>query len=127
MTLPPDLSRHQYFLEKILIVARLRENDYLPLAEAACKLFALEESPDECSRIAGGLSQLLQDTIHPVTTIEPIKPSRTAILDISVGPDGSPYLLFPDDLLDDLGWDEGDQVLWIDNGDGSFTLKKRSA
>lgn len=119
MALHPD-----NFLEKVLIVARLRENDYLPLAEAARQFFALEESPEECSRIAGGLSKLLQDTIHPVTTITPAKPA--GIIDVSVGPDGSPYLLFPDDLLEDLGWGEGDQIVWIDNKDGSFTLKKRT-
>lgn len=34
------------------------------------------------------------------------------------------FICFPDDLLDAANLKEGDQVLWIDNGDGSFTIKK---
>jgi bifunctional DNA-binding transcriptional regulator/antitoxin component of YhaV-PrlF toxin-antitoxin module len=30
----------------------------------------------------------------------------------------------PDDVLGDLGWTEGDTVEWIDNGDGSVTVRK---
>ena len=30
----------------------------------------------------------------------------------------------PDDVLEDLGWTEGDTVEWIDNGDGSVTVRK---
>lgn len=30
------------------------------------------------------------------------------------------------DLCDQLGWKEGDTVEWIDNKDGSWTLKKTS-
>lgn len=33
-------------------------------------------------------------------------------------------LTFPDELMDSLGWKEGDTLEWIDNQDGSFTLKK---
>ena len=34
------------------------------------------------------------------------------------------YIEFPDKLLQDLNWRTGDKINWIDNGDGSFTLKK---
>lgn len=34
------------------------------------------------------------------------------------------YVEFPDDLLDAANLKEGDLVEWIDNNDGSFTLKK---
>ena len=37
---------------------------------------------------------------------------------------GDCYVQFPDDLLEASNLQEGDQVQWIDNGDGSFTLKK---
>jgi len=37
---------------------------------------------------------------------------------------GECYVNFPDDLLEAANLQEGDQVQWIDNGDGSFTLKK---
>jgi hypothetical protein len=31
---------------------------------------------------------------------------------------------FPDDLMEQANWQEGDTLEWIDNDDGSFTLKK---
>jgi hypothetical protein len=34
------------------------------------------------------------------------------------------YVLFPDDLLEAADLKEGDQVDWIDNGDGSWIMKK---
>jgi bifunctional DNA-binding transcriptional regulator/antitoxin component of YhaV-PrlF toxin-antitoxin module len=33
-------------------------------------------------------------------------------------------LTFPDDLLDQLGWKEGDEINFIDQKDGSFALEK---
>ena len=33
-------------------------------------------------------------------------------------------LTFPEDLLEQSGWKAGDVLNWIDNGNGSFTLKK---
>jgi len=30
----------------------------------------------------------------------------------------------PDEILGDLGWVEGDTIEWIDNGDGSVTVRK---
>ena len=33
-------------------------------------------------------------------------------------------LTLPDDLLEITGWEEGDELEWTDQGDGSFTLKK---
>lgn len=41
---------------------------------------------------------------------------------VPVDEDG--ILTFPDELMDKLGWKEGDTLEWIDNQDGSFTLKK---
>lgn len=37
---------------------------------------------------------------------------------------GDLLLQFPPDLLVNLGWKEGDTIEWIDNGDGSWSLKK---
>ena len=34
------------------------------------------------------------------------------------------YVAFPDDLLDAANLKEGDQVEWVDNGDGSYLLRK---
>jgi hypothetical protein len=33
-------------------------------------------------------------------------------------------ITFPEDLIEKVGWKEGDTLNWKDNGDGSFTLKK---
>ena len=41
--------------------------------------------------------------------------------------DGSGDLIlpFPDDLLEAAGWKEGDVLEWIDNKNGSWTLRKK--
>ena len=40
------------------------------------------------------------------------------------GPSGEYFICFPDDLLEAANLKEGDQINWVDNGDGSFTLSK---
>ena len=35
---------------------------------------------------------------------------------------GELYLQFSDDMLAHLGWHAGDELAWIDNGDGTWTL-----
>lgn len=40
------------------------------------------------------------------------------------GPSGEYFVSFPDDLLEAANLKENDQVQWVDNGDGSYTLKK---
>jgi len=40
-------------------------------------------------------------------------------------PDTQDYFItFTDEMLEGLGWEEGTMVEWVDNGDGSWTLKK---
>ena len=39
--------------------------------------------------------------------------------------DGGLILPFPKELLDSMEWEEGDQLLWDDNGDGTFTLSRK--
>ena len=34
------------------------------------------------------------------------------------------FITLPDDLLDQTGWKENDDLNWDDNGDGTFTLTK---
>ncbi len=43
---------------------------------------------------------------------------------VEITPDGEYLITFPDDLVDKVGWEEGDTLEWIDNNDGSFSLKK---
>lgn len=40
------------------------------------------------------------------------------------GPSGEYFITFPDDLQQVSGIHEGDEVQWIDNKDGSYTLRK---
>jgi len=35
------------------------------------------------------------------------------------------FITLPQDMLEYTGWIEGDVLHWIDNGDGSFTMKKQ--
>lgn len=37
------------------------------------------------------------------------------------------YLEFPPDAINQVGWDEGDTIVWEDNKDGSFTLTKKES
>lgn len=38
---------------------------------------------------------------------------------------GELILPLPKDLLDLQGWQEGDELEWTDNGDGSWSLSKK--
>lgn len=38
---------------------------------------------------------------------------------------GDQYIPFTDEQLAEAGWKEGDTIEWIDNGNGSWTLKKK--
>lgn len=51
---------------------------------------------------------------------------KTWTLDVKEDPEtGDAILEFPDDLMEEAGWKEGDELDWIDNKDGSYTLKKK--
>jgi hypothetical protein len=45
-------------------------------------------------------------------------------LPVESDPSGEYFVTFPDDLLEAADLKEGDQVEWIDQGDGSYILKK---
>ena len=38
---------------------------------------------------------------------------------------GEQFIEFPDEVLKETGWKDGDSIEWIDNHDGSFTLKRK--
>jgi hypothetical protein len=40
------------------------------------------------------------------------------------GPNGEWYITFPDELIEKVGWEEGDTLEWVDNKDGTFSIKK---
>jgi bifunctional DNA-binding transcriptional regulator/antitoxin component of YhaV-PrlF toxin-antitoxin module len=46
---------------------------------------------------------------------------------VTLEEDGDDLTLpFPDEILEQLGWKEGDTLEWIQNDDNSLTLKKVS-
>lgn len=51
--------------------------------------------------------------------------SKRYTLEVQVDPEtGDQILEFPDSLMEEAGWKEGDVIEWIDNKDGSWTLRK---
>ncbi|NBP56337.1 AbrB/MazE/SpoVT family DNA-binding domain-containing protein [bacterium] len=52
--------------------------------------------------------------------------SKSWILTVEEDPDtGDGILTFPQDLLDETGWKEGDTLEWIDLENGAWQLKKK--
>ena len=50
----------------------------------------------------------------------------TWTIDVKEDPEtGDQILEFPDDMMEQAGWKEGDTLEWIDNKDGSWTLRKK--
>lgn len=43
---------------------------------------------------------------------------------IQVDSDGDLILVFPDELLAAMDWNEGDTLVWTQNDDGTWTLKR---
>lgn len=46
-------------------------------------------------------------------------------LEVEMTPEGEPFISFNDEILEHTGWKEGDELEWIDRGDGSWELKKK--
>ena len=46
------------------------------------------------------------------------------ILPVEADPSGEYFVMFPDDLMETANLEEGDTVEWVDQGDGSYLLKK---
>ena len=52
--------------------------------------------------------------------------NKSWTLEVKEDPEnGDAILEFPDDLMQEAGWKEGDTLEWIDNKDGSWTMKKK--
>ena len=54
---------------------------------------------------------------NPLLTLNPIMKTTLTIDDDGV-------LTFTDEILEELGWKEGDMLEWIDNKDGTLSLVK---
>jgi hypothetical protein len=38
---------------------------------------------------------------------------------------GEQFIIFPEEVMTGVGWQEGDTIIWKDNGDGSWTLTRK--
>lgn len=50
--------------------------------------------------------------------------SKVYTVQLEEDENGDLVLPFSDEMLKELGWEIGDQLIWKDNGDGTFTLSK---
>jgi bifunctional DNA-binding transcriptional regulator/antitoxin component of YhaV-PrlF toxin-antitoxin module len=46
-------------------------------------------------------------------------------VDIQESPTGEQFIVFPPEAMEQVGWKEGDEIEWHDNGDGSWLLQKK--
>ena len=40
--------------------------------------------------------------------------------------DGNLVLPFPQEMLDEVGWHPGDNLEWVDRGDGTWEIRKKN-
>lgn len=52
--------------------------------------------------------------------------SKRYTVEVIEGEDGEAILPLPEELLQEAGWEEGDELDWKDNKDGTYTLSKLS-
>lgn len=45
---------------------------------------------------------------------------------IQEGEDGELVLPFPQELLDEVGWKPGDNLEWVDRGDGTWEIRQKN-
>ena len=58
--------------------------------------------------------------------MEPTKQTLSWTITVEEDPEtGDLILPFPEDLLKETGWSEGDTLTWTDQGDGSWSLEKK--
>jgi len=50
--------------------------------------------------------------------------NKSWTLEVKQHEDGEHFIEFPDEVLAEVGWAEGDTLKWIYNGNGSWSLKK---
>lgn len=65
----------------------------------------------------------MSDYISDYWTADPRPTKWTLNVDYD-SKDDEAFLSLPDDLIKAAGWELGDSLEWIDNKDGTFTLKK---
>lgn len=44
-------------------------------------------------------------------------------LEVQTDENGDAYIVFPQEAMEEVGWQVGDDIRWIDNKDGTYTLE----
>jgi hypothetical protein len=70
------------------------------------------------------LSDAIDDDDEYLQALSELNKNKTWVVPIEQTPDDEYLITFPDELVVKVGWVEGDTLEWIDNKNGSFTLKK---
>jgi hypothetical protein len=68
--------------------------------------------------------QYPEEVLNAMCDAAEAKYNKSWTVPVEETPDGETLLSFPDELIKAVGWVEGDNLEWIDNKDGTFTLKK---
>jgi hypothetical protein len=59
------------------------------------------------------------------TVVEVVSNAETYVIDVKEDTDGEMFIEFPEKMMTNVGWTEGDVLTWTDNKDGSFSLTKQ--
>ena len=60
-----------------------------------------------------------------MSTTRVSKVEDRSILEVQEDPEtGELFIVFPESLLTQLGWREGDDIQWVERPDGSWTIQK---
>jgi len=77
---------------------------------------------DRISNFPG--EQYPEEVLNAMCDAAAAKHNKSWTVPVEETPDGETLLSFPDELIKAVGWIEGDELEWIDNKNGTFTLKK---
>ena len=50
--------------------------------------------------------------------------NKSYIARVEQDENGECYIVFPDMMLENMGWDEDTPLEWVNNNDGTFTVRK---
>lgn len=70
------------------------------------------------------LSELIDDDDEYLEALSKLNKNKTWTVPIEEDHLGEYYVTFPDELIEKVGWSENDTLEWIDNKDGTFSIKK---
>ncbi len=50
---------------------------------------------------------------------------KSYTIDVQEDAEGELFIEFPPEMMEEVGWKEGDNLLWTDNKNGTWTLTKK--